>query len=1049
MISLTKEREIISIFEEADQKSLNYLVTHAKLGLLFYKIKDHRNFSGQHRTEFIELLAVERISALTVISRVVILHALQMMKLPANARAEYWVRNIIISSHQDYLSELKTLMDAKGDYFSMTKLIYDDIRSETVRQDILTHLRKEAAIQEAHMAMGTRKSKLRRRKAWRKVLSDVDDTLTCSGGSYPAGIDKRFGKKVVYPGVLGFYRELDLGATGPEEWIDGNVGNLVFLSARPHIYKDVSEKHNFAKFEKLLARGGANGRSRMHTVPSLLAGDVASGREYIVTNDMEPLAQKKFENFKQYVSIYPEFQHVFVGDNGQGDVRAGELMFDAFPEHLEALYVHVVQDRQKTCGYNPDAWRKKGFRPCFFKTYPEAALDAALRKFIHVEGLLRICQDAINDFYMIQTKEWPTQRSKAHQRAELNQGIWRANQFLVSLGKESVPLIEVERVWKDNEMVRTPYGIAKVLSFDSIYDLYEVELDWRPLDVQVAEHKDREAKGENLESGPLLSHGKESGNTALETVIEVTEEIEEDNKDNALDTARNVCLHQLQTPTNMPKDTVSTDNSFSSNTRENAVDEQVSPPQCSSFPQDLTESDGISTLAPLSDSNPNKSSPCELQNSTDDDHLAKMGNLEVKSPSLLENWSHPVIAKIQGSDLRKYSPPLLPSLPRESRSIFSFWGAGDSSKSKAEEYKLGDKCTTPFGPAKVVEYRKGKKIVVVDMIGWDGRAYLQRECVKVISEGLWKSLLRRLYLTDAIALGPTKVSPGPTKIAPGPIKTRQKARKELEFPYAVGTTIHTPYGEGIVSRPLPLSDVITTYSDKNVDLSDCSTSESTKRINPKPLELTIGISLTSWMLADESYPILYCTVETAKKWKTTLDGKVASSSLFSVVGSLVSKGLKRMTSQVASIPPEAKPPLFERYYQDGASVETIYYGNGMIKSFRRSDGFYVVSLVDWKMMDGSNPVAYLQKDALRYCIAKGCHEGLAVLTSLGISGILAKVEPTTGNFSVAMSASFKKALLDNSTYFCFMKFLSQVFMLLQSHPCRWYAICSQKKLFDL
>ena len=106
MISLTKEREIISIFEEADQKSLNYLVTHAKLGLLFYKIKDHRNFSGQHRTEFIELLAVERISALTVISRVVILHALQMMKLPANARAEYWVRNIIISSHQDYLSEL-------------------------------------------------------------------------------------------------------------------------------------------------------------------------------------------------------------------------------------------------------------------------------------------------------------------------------------------------------------------------------------------------------------------------------------------------------------------------------------------------------------------------------------------------------------------------------------------------------------------------------------------------------------------------------------------------------------------------------------------------------------------------------------------------------------------------------------------------------------------------------------------------------------------------------------------------------------------------------
>jgi hypothetical protein len=53
---------------------------------------------------------------------------------------------------------------------------------------------------------------------WRKVLSDVDATLLCSGGHYPSGIDRRFAKKVVYPGVLAFYRELDLGTRGPEEW---------------------------------------------------------------------------------------------------------------------------------------------------------------------------------------------------------------------------------------------------------------------------------------------------------------------------------------------------------------------------------------------------------------------------------------------------------------------------------------------------------------------------------------------------------------------------------------------------------------------------------------------------------------------------------------------------------------------------------------------------------------------------------------------------------------------------------------------------------------
>lgn len=102
-----KEREIISVFEEAEPKALNYLITHVKLGLVFYKVKDHRSFGGLHRTELIELLAVDRLPVLTVLARVVVLHALQIMKLPANARSECWVRHIILKTHQDDLSELK------------------------------------------------------------------------------------------------------------------------------------------------------------------------------------------------------------------------------------------------------------------------------------------------------------------------------------------------------------------------------------------------------------------------------------------------------------------------------------------------------------------------------------------------------------------------------------------------------------------------------------------------------------------------------------------------------------------------------------------------------------------------------------------------------------------------------------------------------------------------------------------------------------------------------------------------------------------------------
>lgn len=43
-----------------------------------------------------------------------------------------------------------------------------------------------------------------------QVVSDIDDTLMCSGGHFPAGTDTRFPRNCVYPGVLAFYKRLDM-----------------------------------------------------------------------------------------------------------------------------------------------------------------------------------------------------------------------------------------------------------------------------------------------------------------------------------------------------------------------------------------------------------------------------------------------------------------------------------------------------------------------------------------------------------------------------------------------------------------------------------------------------------------------------------------------------------------------------------------------------------------------------------------------------------------------------------------------------------------------
>jgi len=140
------------------------------------------------------------------------------------------------------------------------------------------------------------------------------------------------------------------------------------------------------------------------------------------------------------------------------------------------------------------------------------------------------------------------------------------------------------------------------------------------------------------------------------------------------------------------------------------------------------------------------------------------------------------------------------------------------------------------------------------------------------------------------------------------------------------------------------------------------------------------------------FPARLTLRESGKKRKA--DG---SSSILSTLGSLVSTTSRSLLEPFLSAqkPALSPKPLFKQYYKDMASVTTPY-GDGVVLSFRESDGFYEVSLVGWTLADGKHPSAFLRKEGISYRIAKGCHEGYPVLTSLGLSGLLASVEPTTG-----------------------------------------------------
>merc|ERR1712070_694544 len=91
------------------------------------------------------------------------------------------------------------------------------------------------------------------------------------------------------------------------------------------------------------------------------------------------MAEKKFRNFVEYKDIYPEYSFVFIGDNGQGDLRAGIKMIQECFDVVEAVFIHIVQPLELTRGWSdyekllPE--QKAKIR--FFHDYVEAATLAA------------------------------------------------------------------------------------------------------------------------------------------------------------------------------------------------------------------------------------------------------------------------------------------------------------------------------------------------------------------------------------------------------------------------------------------------------------------------------------------------------------------------------------------------------------------------------------------------------------------------------------------------------------------------------------------------
>jgi hypothetical protein len=443
----------------------------------------------------------------------------------------------------------------------------------------------------------------------------------------------------------------------------------------------------------------------------------------------------------------------------QGDVRAAELMWDRYPYEFEGAYVHLVIERPKTYGYAPERWLQNEFSPFFFRTYPEAALHAATRDppLIRIQGLRRICVDAVKDFLQIKASQFASHRAREERRLELNQAIWRANKFILSHSEDPVDLVPAVQRWQEGEMVSTTYGAAQVVAFDSTYNLYKVLLDWRPLSDQVRDYEAHKAAPRNRQRPQV-----QQSNQQLETV----DEIDDEKDDDVVDRSEHLSLHELDLSTSPAID--SGPNTTASQLRS------------SSLTQAVGESSSESA-----DSNRRRVSEAPVSRPDQ----APFERPRVTKPGF-------VFATIAGSSMKSLTPPALPSLPALSKtkgsSLFqSFMSKDTKAVATKASWSKGESVSTPYGPAIVVEHRESQSIIVAKFLRWNARAFLHESSVKRHSGNVISTFLRQLSGVD-----------GAPKVA------------DAKLP--VGTIIDTPFGQSKVERPVKAASL--TSSETTVGL---------------------------------------------------------------------------------------------------------------------------------------------------------------------------------------------------------------------------------------
>lgn len=374
-----QESHLIDVLRGISAGELNQIISalpRDEVRGLIENMKNH--VLGPDNSEAVlKFFSQERVGDLNVDSKVKLIQAMQYGG--ANDSMQFAIGRLFTSTQSASLTALKNALDQSGDFRDLQQLVFRDIGSSWVRQQILEHFAAAAPAKDERV----------------KVLSDIDDTF------YVNYKDTRYPKQTVYPGVRALYAELDRGAgVKPDA-----EGDLMFLSARPADPLGAIEGHS---------------RTMLHehqvTQATVLSGDLAH-----LTSD-EMIASKKYQNWEQVRQLYPEYGTVFIGDSGQGDAIFGAHAAGFQPGDMRAVFIHNVTDL--------DASARAEFASqnvFIFDTYVGAATEAYKKKLISADGLQRVMASATRELSAV---SFASSEQRAKRQEELDRDLAAARAVL-------------------------------------------------------------------------------------------------------------------------------------------------------------------------------------------------------------------------------------------------------------------------------------------------------------------------------------------------------------------------------------------------------------------------------------------------------------------------------------------------------------------------------------------------------------------------------------------------------------------------------------------